>query len=188
MSYTTLYKVPAKGKIESFQEFGNSRRGAAMLWAHLGRKYIPGFRDMHYDSDSARVRKLAKDPRLHDHEKDVLLSTLDGAMLAREHFERVAAAMDRVAKELTRVDNDKSRGLREVYIQDPGHYPEHAAALRRMLDDQAAYAACWDQTSVASDQWTRYDECETCGHELDDTGRMYDISRDSGHWFMLEEE
>lgn len=183
MSYTTLYKVPEKGEIEHFEEFGNSHRGAAMLWDYLGRKYVPGFEGMQNDAHSDRVWALTKDDGVGQHEKDVLLSTFDHVMLKRQHFVRVADAMNRIGREMTR--HSGGFGEPETSERDGGHYPAHAEALRRLLDDPGAFAACWDQTSVADDMWNRYDRCKTCGQDLEDC-RSFDLARDSGHWFMLE--
>ena len=156
-----------------------------MLWDYLGRKYVPDFQGMFGDEDSQRVWELAKDARLQRHERDVLVSTFDQVMIRRHHFLLLASSMDLIGLEMTR--HSGGFGEPKVTEKDSGHYPEHAAALRNMMLDQGAYAACWDQTSVADDGWNRCDKCPTCSQDVEDGYRKYDLSRDSGHWFMLED-
>ena len=104
-------------------------------------------------------------------------------MLMKKNFLAVADAMARISREMTRSGEDPG----SPRVQDGGHYPEQAEALRRLARDADCVAACWDQTSVADDGWIRYDTCPTCGQNEEEY-RMFDLSRDSGHWFMLESD
>lgn len=170
MSYATIYKVPESGGIENYREFPNAIRGAVLLWTYLSRRYLDlDGMPLFGGEDTKRLWALATDERLSEDERIALQTTFDGVMVRRDDFERVAAAFDVVGP----------------MMDDAGHLPAWAATLREMWLDPDCFAACWNQTSVCADTWWRYDTCPTCGQDLEDS-RMYDISKDSGHWFLFE--
>ncbi|MEE9341060.1 MAG: hypothetical protein V3V21_05290 [Thermoplasmata archaeon] len=169
MSHTVIFKVPESGPIERFREFHNSYLGAPLIWNHLGRKYLRTHWSFINNADTEALWTLQNDPRLADYERLALLSTFDNAMLRREYFELMADALFAIAEEKS--------------APRPGHLVEQAITFRAMLADEECYAACWIQTSVVADPWHRYDACPTCGQN-EDVVRMFDLSRDDGHWFI----
>lgn len=182
MSYTTLYKVPEEGPIEEYETFRNSFRGAAMLWDWLGRLHVPMFSQAIFPmADQKLMDRLFRLVGYYDiplHRRIVLATTYDNAMVRRVDFFAVAEAMELVATEMTaRVGVPPDPPKVE---QDSGTYPQQAEALRRLHDDEDAFAACWCQTSAADDVWERWDD--GC-----DDPRPYDLSKDDDHCWVLKE-
>lgn len=157
MSYTILYCVPEKGEFTHEIDVQNSWRGAMFIWNALSERYLSRKAYPHEDLQS--VWDLHKDNRLSLAERITLLTTFDRVMVKREHIPQVI------------------RALREfvVLYGSDNNLSEQIRALKKLSVADGCYAVCWNQTSI-TDAWYVYDE-EDC--------RLYDISRDTGHWFMF---
>lgn len=173
MSYTTLYLVPESGEIREFAEYRNAYGSAAYCWTSLCDRYLGGLQWILSADAVKRLWRLASDGRMPEHHKTALQATFDNVMVRRENLGKVAKAF-------------------EAFVEDfpPGQQAcsllKQAADLRRMyLDDPECFAVCWCQTSVAGGAWMASDD------EVDQDGdpmwRMWDISKDEGHWFLFDE-
>lgn len=169
MSYTTIYKVPEKGEIENYAEFKNSHRGAFNVWTEMARRYLgmemlPMFRD----GGMRPIWDLARNPEIPENDRIVMMSTFDRVMVKREDLPRLIEAF-------------RDFGSRF----EPGSLLEQAKALEKLVSDSTCYAVCWNQTSVNSDHW----QIGEGDPEVEDDYklRMYDISKDTDHWFMFDQ-
>lgn len=162
MSYTTLYLVPEEGEVESYAEFKNAFQGSFNVWSEMGKSYL-GMENVSF-VNMKPVWNLFKDGKVLLNDRIVLASTFDWIMVKREHLSVVVDAMDDFSKRY-----------------ESGHLPEQAEKLRELAHDESCYAACWCQTSVVGDMWERVDA------EEEETYRMYDISRDTDHWFLFDD-
>lgn len=88
------------------------------------------------------------------------MSTFDKVMVRQEHIPLVISAF----KEFSSKYGDSS-------------LPEQVVALEGVVGDETCFAVCWTQTSVADDIWHIYEDGDM---------RMYNISIDTGHWFMFD--
>lgn len=172
MSYTTLYKVPASGPIETYKDYHNAFRSAWLVWDTMSKQYL-GKDAVEFMLDRSEhamqpVWDLWKDPNVPESHRIVMASTFDKVMVKRENLERLGEAYDAYSRA----------------VEDPGHIEAMADDLRELAQDETCFAVCWCQTSVSSDVWLAPVTCECCGSEVD--YRMYDVSRDEGHWFLFE--
>ncbi len=186
MSYATLYLAPRSGPIREFEKYQNAMRGAPMLWDSLGRKLVKGWSEaVHPMGSDDLFQELWNLPRKgigSKEERIALLTTFDRVMVARENLSLVADAISVASESVGRSDPQ----FLDRWIVDPGNWPDMADGLRRIAQEPDCFAVCWQQTSVAEDLWWVYEDCECCGQSLED-GRSYDISRDKGHRFILNE-
>lgn len=178
MSYTIVHKVPETGGITEGFEIHNAWLGAMHIWESMYWRYVHvGARDefsfgmmMTRDLDKPngikRVWDLAKETRVPIDERIVLTTTFDGVMVKREHLPRLAEAF----RVFIRSGHDNTSNI-SLQIQ----------AYDKLALDETCYAVCWTQTSVAGDAWLVYEEDK-------DDHRPYDISRDSKHWFLFNDE
>ena len=164
MSYTELYKVPKTGPLELYAEFHNAYRGAMLVWMNLGEHYLGEFNIMNLTP----VWNLAKDFHLPLSHRIVLLATFDNVMIRKENLPRFVQAVDDYSKQF-----------------DPGTLPEQCFKLGELVVDPTCYAVCWNQTSVNCDAWEVERETDVDGEPLYE---MYDVSHDSDHWFLFDEE
>jgi hypothetical protein len=164
MSYTELFKVPSKGEIEEAKEFRNSWLGAMWIWRNLYEKHLPG-----EDFSMAFVREQLTPlwnlwkTDIPEHHKVCLMSTLDGVMVKRDNLPLLVNAFREFEKEFP----GSHLGLQADYIET------------NLIDDVDYFAVCWNQNSVC-DYWCVEDKKEEDGQ------RRYDISRDTGHWFLFD--
>lgn len=167
MSYVTIHKVPEVGAIESYAEAENAWLGAMYIWESMYLRYVSkGV----YDLDQVRMNMhrnmqsvwdLAKDEQIPLEFRIVLTTTFDKVMVRRADLPRVIGAFS---------------SFRLAFGGD-NNLGQQQKALRELLNDETCYAVCWTQTSVADDIWMVYEQ------EKDDH-RWYDLSRDTGHWFL----
>jgi len=172
MSYTTLYKVPESGEIQTYKEYGNAFRSAWLVWDTMSKLYLK--KDavefmLKGDHAMQPVWDLWKDPSVPESHRIVMASTFDKVMVRRENLERLASAYDAYSRA----------------VEDAGHIEAMASDLRELARDETCFAVCWCQTSVSADTWMTPVTCECCGETTD--SRMYDVSRDEGHWFLFDE-
>jgi hypothetical protein len=169
MSYTEMFKVPESGEIESVADFENAFRSAWRVWSEMAEAYLgQDAGHMILDKNMQPVWDLWKREDVPLDHRIVMAFTFDNVMVRRENFVRLAEAMEEFAKRF-----------------GPGTLLEQALELRRLADDETAYAVCWNQTSVNVDTW--YVRDETLSEDEDEQYRMYDISKDVGHWFLFDE-
>lgn len=171
MSRTTMYAFPESGPGEKLAEFANAWGSAAYVWSSLSGSYLGGGAVWMSEAGSRRLWDLAGDEKLQPCERLTLASTFDRWLCGRESFAALAAAY----RELVR-------------LHPPGGAPCHLPAMASLLDDLAAgrkhgldfppRAVGWHQTSVAENLWWV--------REGEGGGRMYDLSRDSGHHWLHE--
>lgn len=158
MSHVTLHAVPREGEIFVLEEYPNAFLGAMKLWTHLADKYGIELSIARPETFQA-VWDLADDESVPTKYRDVLLSTLDGAIVRVEDVPRLAESMDWV-------------GLR----MRVSHYDEMSWDLLEVYDarDRAEsdlVGVCWTQTSSVA-PWDRTGE--------DGGSRPFDFSRDYG--------
>lgn len=170
MSYTTIYKVPEKGEIENYAEFKNAWRGALNVWTEMAKRYLgmemlPMFRE----GGMRPVWDLSEDPEIPENDRIVMASTFDNVMVEREDLPRLVEAYRDFATRF-----------------EPGSLLEQAEVLEKLAADPTCFAVCWNQTSVNSDTWMKPEGDPDI--EDDYRLRMYDISKDNGHWFLFEDE
>lgn len=159
MSYTIIYKVPEAGPIEVAGEFQNAWLGAMHVWDSMADRYV-GQAFHAYKQDTWNLCANEEVPLPY---RIALMTTFDRVMVKRQHIPRVIEAFAAFAQKF-----------------GAGNLIEQARCLRKLADDEACYAVCWNQTSVTA-AWMIY--------ELDrDDYRPYDLSRDSGHWFMFKDD
>lgn len=164
MSYTELYKVPAQGEIVEYAEFRNSYRGAWLVWDQMGKQYCGGVSI----SNMQPVWDLAKSDRVPIDYRIVMASTFDNVMVRRENLPRLVQAIEEYAKTF-----------------EAGTLLEQADKLKELAQDDSCFAVCWNQTSVNCDTWlVRREGLDKYGDPL---WEMYDVSRDTGHWFLFDD-
>ena len=171
MSYSTLYLVPELGEIEEFEEFRNGHGSAPVVWDYLFEKYItlgPGeYRHEQYE----KTWELVKDDRLSKNEKISLVFTFDHFMCKKKDFDTLSMAL-------------REMGL--IYLVKKPTYVNHlvaiADALDKMKNDPRTVATCINHTSVG-DAW----EVSELNEDREMDRRLYDISKDTEHWFLDEE-
>ena len=170
MSHTTIYKFPAEGPAEEFESYRNAFLSAMAIWLiaaenHLGisKENSAGFI---FTGGVKKMMALIEDKTKPAYLRAVIASTADKALVKRENFQKLAAHFREFqAKEA------KDRAT---------HCIAQAETLEAMLKDPTAVAAGWQQTSAGPDVWEVLDP-KTQEH------RNYDLSKDSGHWFIYDE-
>ena len=165
----SLFKVPGKGEIEPYAEFGNAWHGAMQIWSQVCKRYLGRDFSMASATDGGDKEcwNLTGEDRVPFDHRIVLASTFDTVMVKRENIPRLIQAMEQYIKD----------------FDEPGHLPAQIEKLTELVDDESCFAVCWQQTSCA-DTWFGYDECPTCGHEK---SRPYDVSKDEDHWFLFDD-
>lgn len=174
MSYTTLYMAPASGELVEITDFRNAFGSAAFVWCVCAREFFGHRHEYSWLSDRELRRKiwmLADDASVPMFVRITMGTTFDRVMVKRENLGRVAQAF---------------RDFVAAY--PPGDSAcsliHQADVLEGLIDTEECFAVCWNQTSVG-DTWTVRDGgCEECGEGAVD--RLYDLSRDTGHWFLFE--
>ena len=172
MSRTELYIVKNTGDLELYKEFGNSHRGASLLWNNLTKKYI----NTSYSwismkkKEMERLWRLDQDPRVSREEKVIFISTFDHFLIKKENLHLFIEACEEVYK--------------KNYFEDIGHFKNYPEVMREIMKLEDVIAIAWNQTSVCSDVWYVYDVCTHC-----DDGtiqRDYNILKDKNHQFLFE--
>lgn len=171
MSYATMYRMPVKGELEEVKDYGNAFGGAMRIWEPLFKKWINTARGLMVTlmSGDREFWDLAKDERLPESDRIVLASTYDKAVVPSEMLGRFVEA------------------LREFDTRHPAgtmvsHVRAWAYDIEAMISEgmEGFIGICFNQTSV-TETWTVFDEDDEDGEE-----RLYDASRDEGHWFITD--
>lgn len=168
MSHTTILSVSESGPMVPIYDFENAWLSAMHIWMRIDKKYnmYPGENGFSMALIMGRLSKIwniCDDKKFPIFERLVVASTLDRAILRQARFREMAEAMSQFAT-----------------IHGAGTLGEQAAAIMS-LNQNNAYGVAWRQTSVGHSTW--YINDESCEEGV----RMYDLSRDSGHWFIDEE-
>lgn len=164
-----MFKVPESGEIQPIADFKNAFRSAWHVWSEMAEAYChKDTSQMMLDKNLQPVWDLWKRLDVPLDYRIVMAFTFDNVMVRRENLVRLAEAMEAFAKRF-----------------GPGTLLEQAQVLQELAVDDTAYAVCWNQTSVNADTWWVRDE--TLSEDEDEQYRRYDISKDSGHWFLFDE-
>ncbi len=189
MSRAELFEVPKEGELRRLFEYQNSWGGAMRWWTILGEHYRPGpnaevlhVSDFDFTRDCfmptgeageetmSRIWKLPNNPNVELHHQTVLRLTFDRCIVK--------------AEDLLRLSEDLQKFVLDFGRKETGHAP----AIRKHLADRARawekepgdlLGVCFNWTSV-TDAWYVYEEEE-------DDSRMYDVTKDEGHWFLYED-
>jgi hypothetical protein len=163
MSTTNIYRLGRDpGEIG---ETRNAWRGAMYVWTDVAKRYCGMDRFPMFgsgDEASYRVWHSFKDPRMPQHEKIVLLSTLDNAAAYGRDAKVVAEAFDRYGRE------------------HPNSSLTEQAEILRTADLQPSDLVAWLQTSV-SEFWG-----STWNEEKEDND-WYDPATGSKHFDIVAE-
>lgn len=170
MSRTELYIVKKDGTLELYKEFGNSHRGASLLWDNLMKKYLNSSygRMMMNDKEMEKLWRLDRDPKVSREEKILLISTFDHMLIKKENLKQFIDACEEVYKN----------------FEELGHFNTYPEVMKEIMKLEDVIAIGWNQTSVCCDVWDVY---ETCTHCDDGTIRRdYNIFKDNKHEFLFE--
>jgi len=160
MSYTTIYATPEIGEMYEVADFKNAFRSAFLVWDQLSEKYLGSGVAPRMGSleKMQEVWDIAKRRDIPVHHRIVMMMTFDKVVVKAKNFNRLIKAIGDYAAEF-----------------DPGTLLDQAGKIKELQNDESVYAICWNQTSVSYPFWCVGD------------ARMYDLSRDSGHWFLFDE-
>ena len=145
MSYTEIYSFNRDGFAESAGEVWNATRGAWVIWTTMEKRHLPPFTISGFTlsrlnkMDTAEeVWQLAVNKAVPEHERIVMLSTMDKCLVKKENLPKLIEAF-------RKFEGDTS-------------LPEQADILEKLLADDDCIAVGWNQTSVSAPIWYRYDE------------------------------
>ena len=169
MSRTELYMIDKKGNLALFDEFGNSHRGAALLWSNLCDKYLHDESYWLLSENKDKLWRLDVDKRVPRELRILFISTFDHMIIKKENLHLFIDAIEKC--------------LKERHFDDFGHFESYPDSLRDVLSLNVLGIA-WNQTSVNSGVWDVYESCPTCNH--DTIQRGYNILKDTDHQFLFE--
>lgn len=172
MSRTTVYIFPEKGSGHEVAKYSNSFGSAYRVWASLGQAYLNSINAIWEKSDD--LWWLIYGNRLSREEKLMLAWTFDHALLPKDHFAEMSAAM---------VTFNKKYPLPEKYAN---HIPAYAQLIDSLAEDPNIMAIGWHQTSVSLNPWWVRTGLNTETEEYDGEGRLYDLSIDTYHTWIHE--
>jgi hypothetical protein len=166
-----MYTVNNRGVCHPVHEYGNSWGGAAFVWNALVEKYWPlqpgqksWERSVGMGGDMKPLWALRSVRDVPVPERVVLISTFDRVMVKREDLLWTADCFD-TFKDAFHTDHKIVCSLGAQAID-----------LRALAADKKVYAVCWQQTSVAEDQW--YDNVRR---------KPYNIKTNNDHFFLFDE-
>ena len=170
MSSAELKIVKSNGKVDTYEEYGNSWGGHAFIWDSIYKTYLKN-PTIEYDNwmTSDNQQKLwdsYKDPKIPTWVRTVMCSTFDHAIVEFDKLIEYADMLDMYSKEFgnpERVD----------------HLPAWAKACRDIHKKGEAKGICFYATSVSDDPWCDFNE-ESEEYDL------YDINTGDKHFFVFE--
>ena len=146
MSSTVIYAFDREGN--ACKEIGirNAWRGAMSVWdimesRHLPPYYMQGIKLRRVICGAAAANEvwaLADNKEIPEHERIVMLTTMDKCLVKKENLPKVIEAFR------------KFDGITSL--------PEQADILEKLLADDNCIAVGWNQTSVSSSFWFKYNE------------------------------
>lgn len=154
--------IEFNGNVQTVHEFSNSWGGAARIWQTIYDKHV--VKSHEYDgwmSNPKKLWALARNAGVPAHQRAVLASTFDYAVVKRADFQRFAS------------------DLREFNGKPPCH-PDavnHLPAWADLVEKSTADCIGFMGTSVSGSLWDVYEPSER--DDDDGTYRPYDFDKDS---------
>lgn len=172
MSRTELYIVKNTGELELYKEFGNSHRGASLLWSNLCKKYLdsPYGHILLSKEGLDKLWRLDRDPKVPKELRILHISTFDHFLIRKENLQQFIDACEEVYK--------------KDYFEDLGHFRDYPEVFRGIMKLENIMAIAWNQTTVCTDVWCVYDACKHCDNGT--IQRDYNILKDKEHQFLFE--
>lgn len=165
MSYMRIFAINKKGDLLEFAVFGNSHRGATLLWDYYSKKFFPN--RMYSiicwnEKEQGEFWDLVKNPRLSENEKITLYHTYDRVMVKKKNIPRLIEAFNDIGKRM----------------EDSGHLLNQIPSLKKVIKMNDIIGVCWQQTSISCDAW---DDGWVYDSEDDEDGRPFNIFKDK--WY-----
>lgn len=161
MSYTEFYGFDRSGDAYPCAAVKNAWRGAMAVWRIMEGRHLPPVpcSRLMNPREAKAVWKLCDDKGVPEHERIVMLSTMDKCLVKKENLARLIEAF-------RKFEGDTS-------------LPEQADILEDLLADDNCIAVGWNQTSVNASAWSRYDE------EADEEN-PYNCLHEEDHFWLFE--
>ena len=143
MSYTEIYKFDRDGCAVFAGQVRNAFRGAWSVWTTMEQRHLPpvtvcGHTMTRLIGDKAmEIWKLQSNKSVPEHERIVLLSTMDKCLVKKENLPRLIEAFRKFEGETS--------------------LPHQADILEDLLKDDDCIAVGWNQTSVNAPFWISCD-------------------------------
>lgn len=172
MSRTELYIVKEDGELFIYKEFSNSHRGAALLWDNLIKKYLNSSygKLMFSDKEMDKLWRLDRDLNIPRELRVLLISTFDKMLIKKENLPLFIEAINKT--------------INKKHFEETGHFKDYPEAMNEILKMKDVVAIAWNQTSICSGVWNKYDKCPHCKHYTIE--RSYNIYKDKEHDFLFE--
>lgn len=171
MSYTEIYKVKKDGDVVMIDEVRNAHRGAWSVWAILEERHLPTteitrlFTIPSQENKQKEIWDLAYNEKIPLHERMVLLSTFDNAIVSKQNIPDLLESFRKFDGETSL--KEQANIIEETFKND---------------DDMIGIA--WNETSVNGDAWL------SPNLTIDENGvedyPVYNIFRDEGHFEILD--
>jgi hypothetical protein len=188
MSYTSLLVVPAKGPMETFKEYSNSHLSAPTIWSLLFDKYVP--KRFEHDSwicGNAQALWNLADPTspLTEYERMALTLTFDNMILRVRDIPLAVNVLRKINFDIMESRPDLLAPHWEDICDDLLDIYNSRWLNRLMFWKPRIIGVAFHWTSVSCDIWeSKYPTKD----EDDEYYGRYDISKDTGHWFMFEQQ
>jgi hypothetical protein len=164
MSSTVMYFL--QGDKQSDVEFKNAWLGAMYIWNDVAMRHLGLSNFPFMSSGRSKVWNYGNShPEMPEHERIVLISTMDGALASISQLERLVAAFEKYGEEHPR-----------------SSVAAQAKEIKAFMDSGEASlvkAIGWNQNSICDDRWSSYDEAS-------DDYVSYDPSSGSNHFWIVE--
>ena len=162
MSYTEIYGFDRNGDAYPCAKVNNAWRGAMAVWRIMEGRHLPPapYSRLMNPIEAKAVWKLCDDKSVPEHERIVMLSTMDKCLVKKENLPRLIEAF-------RKFEGDTS-------------LPEQADIMEGLLADDDCIAVGWNQTSVSTAVWSRYDE------EADEEN-PYNCLHENDHFWLFDD-
>jgi len=185
MSYTTVLRMPKDGGLLQVVEFKNAYGSAMRVWDSLVRAHlIDPMQDVDQQIGSIMFSqrleplwKLIDSPKLSRVERMLLGWTFDKAVCEYAKLTEMAKLF-REFEKLHRAYASLPPGSSPI-----NHLPSLADLYEKEAQEPEHLGLCVIQTSVSCDVWRTSIDPE----DEDSESRMYDASKDKGHYFIFEQ-
>lgn len=160
MSCTEIYSFDRNGDAYPYAEVKNAWRGAMAIWRIMEARHLPpvSCSRLMNPREAGAVWNLCDDKSVPEHERIVMLSTMDKCLVKKENLARLIEAF-------RKFEGDTS-------------LPEQADILEKLLEDEDCIAVGWNQTSVTVPFWIRFDE------EKDEEAPYNCLHREEHFWLF----
>ena len=163
MGFISLYAVPKKGVLKLVTTYKNSSGGAHLVWEYLFQKYIKCADKTQIQDNYDDVFQLSENKKINSYEKVCLELTFDKAILKLEHIPSACLVLDTMFLAINGADMPVVNHLKSI-----------SEDLKKIYLEKKVYGVCFNWTSI------------TEGWKSDKEERLWDIFKDSGHWFLFE--